>query len=236
MKPKKSLVIILISAVLWGGAVIGGYVFAFRGREILIKTEAWGQFGDFIGGMLNPGFSFLALMALLITVYQNQKELEETRKEVKKSAEALKQQALHFERKEKTDEIVRLIENLQVDINSILEHELTLAVNGKNKKTIKESINQILSGRSAEEVSFLPHAKTPLPERPYYIYIQLSGRLVELSEYLMEYAATTKSEKLPKYFALRYYPSIKKLHQYEYIDGTILKYFEGLLHEERRWL
>lgn len=55
--------------------------------------ERWGTFGDFFGGVLNPLFSFLALSALLFTLYQQSRqlelsrlELEETKKEIARSA------------------------------------------------------------------------------------------------------------------------------------------------------
>jgi hypothetical protein len=60
----------------------------------------WGAFGDYFGGVLNPIFSFLALLVLLLTLWQTQKaleftveELELTREEVEKSAKALEDQS-----------------------------------------------------------------------------------------------------------------------------------------------
>ncbi len=51
-----------------------------------------GEFGDFIGGTLNPVLTFLTFMGLLITILLQQAELRETRKELKRSADALEQQ------------------------------------------------------------------------------------------------------------------------------------------------
>ncbi|UOG93901.1 MAG: putative phage abortive infection protein [Candidatus Thiothrix sulfatifontis] len=56
--------------------------------------ENWGVVGDFFGGILNPVFAFLGLIMLLATLYQSQKELSLTRKELANSTEALKDQAL----------------------------------------------------------------------------------------------------------------------------------------------
>jgi uncharacterized membrane protein len=38
------------------------------GSYVMPDREAWGQFGDYFGGILNPIFSFLAFIALLITL------------------------------------------------------------------------------------------------------------------------------------------------------------------------
>lgn len=42
------------------------YFLKFHG-ELTSTQDAWGQFGDFVGGVLNPIFSLLALLALLAT-------------------------------------------------------------------------------------------------------------------------------------------------------------------------
>lgn len=80
------------------------------------KQEIWGQFGDFVGGTVNPILSFLTLIALVLTVVlqirqldlareelnNSKAELESTRKELERSADtqritarALEEQAKH---------------------------------------------------------------------------------------------------------------------------------------------
>lgn len=54
----------------------------------------WGQFGDYVGGILNPLFSVTALFALLYTIVLQTKELRESSKQLEKSAEALSAQNL----------------------------------------------------------------------------------------------------------------------------------------------
>lgn len=50
--------------------------------------EALGTFGDYIGGVLNPFLAFASFIALLYTLKLNQEELNETRKELKRAADA----------------------------------------------------------------------------------------------------------------------------------------------------
>lgn len=71
------------------------------------KQEVWGQFGDFIGGTVNPVLSFLSLLALVFTVVlqtrqlensrtelaNSKAELEATREEMRRSAEAQREMA-----------------------------------------------------------------------------------------------------------------------------------------------
>lgn len=53
----------------------------------------WGQYGDFMGGVLNPILSFVAIMGVLVTIVIQHNELKETRKEFKRSADALDKQS-----------------------------------------------------------------------------------------------------------------------------------------------
>jgi hypothetical protein len=84
-------------------------------------TEAsharWGTFGDFVGGLLGPLLGFLSLIALLLTIVLQNRELEETRKELKQSREAhegqleaLKAQLASTERRERRDLTFRMLE------------------------------------------------------------------------------------------------------------------------------
>lgn len=68
----------------------------------------WGTFGDFVGGALNPILSFLALIALLLTVALqsrqteiSKKELELSRKELEATRQELARSAAAQEKTEK---------------------------------------------------------------------------------------------------------------------------------------
>jgi hypothetical protein len=71
--------------------VIGLYFYHFRG-SLSTEADRWGQFGDYVGGILNPAFSFLALIALLATFALQVREFRISAKELKNSADALVKQ------------------------------------------------------------------------------------------------------------------------------------------------
>lgn len=68
--------------------VIGFFGFKFHG-PLSDNPGSWGQFGDYVGGVLNPTFSFLALLALLATLGLQIRELRISARELKNSADAL---------------------------------------------------------------------------------------------------------------------------------------------------
>ena len=55
-------------------------------------TATWGQFGDYLGGVLNPIFGLAGLIALLWTIGRQSLELHQSTKELRHSAEALRAQ------------------------------------------------------------------------------------------------------------------------------------------------
>jgi uncharacterized membrane protein len=62
----------------------------------------WGIFGDFIGGTLNPILSFFSLIALLLTIIFQSKELESTRKELFRSTSAQESTEKMLQKQSKT--------------------------------------------------------------------------------------------------------------------------------------
>ncbi|NLA01618.1 hypothetical protein GTA07_14655 [Rhodococcus hoagii] len=69
------------------GFVLALYLMEFN-NGFSNENSDWGTFGDFLGGTLNPIFGFLSLIALLLTIVLQSKELESTRIELERSASA----------------------------------------------------------------------------------------------------------------------------------------------------
>ena len=71
--------------------LVGLYFYNFPGA-LSPDADRWGQFGDYVGGVLNPAFSFLALIALLATFALQVRQLRMSTNELNNSAEALAKQ------------------------------------------------------------------------------------------------------------------------------------------------
>ena len=71
----------------------GSFIHVFPILNEATDRSNWGALGDYFGGILNPFFAFFGLIMLLATLIQSQKELSLTREEIKKSTEALQDQA-----------------------------------------------------------------------------------------------------------------------------------------------
>lgn len=82
---------LVFASVLIAIFALGLYIYSF-GFKLANKQEVWGQFGDFIGGLLNPLFAFTALLALLYTINLQSRELKNSAIQLERSAEALDKQ------------------------------------------------------------------------------------------------------------------------------------------------
>jgi hypothetical protein len=77
-------------------AIIGAvslYCYKFGWWTLLNERDAWGQFGDFFGGVLNPLISFGAFYWLATSILLQKAELSETRDALKATQFAQQQHA-----------------------------------------------------------------------------------------------------------------------------------------------
>jgi hypothetical protein len=105
-------------------SIVTAYAWTFRALPYNEKTDAWGQFGDLIGGLLNPLISLFTLL-VAVSVWELQKsELAATRQTLKESMDVAKNQAnlMSVQRIEQT--MFSLIEQLRPSIKefSVAKH------------------------------------------------------------------------------------------------------------------
>ena len=84
-------VIIVIAFLMVGAAYqfYTGHISLKSEGEIASSISFLGQTGDFFGGILNPVFSFLALLAILISMHFQREELKASRESLQVSQEEL---------------------------------------------------------------------------------------------------------------------------------------------------
>ncbi|EPM7951048.1 hypothetical protein [Vibrio parahaemolyticus] len=118
IKLSKVLFCIFIVAFFLIITAVTVYFLNFNG-SMSNEHERWGTFGDFLGGVLNPALSFLALIALLLTLLlQNRQaeisvkelqlsrtELVDSRMELSRSAKAQEESGKHQSRQVKVQEL-----------------------------------------------------------------------------------------------------------------------------------
>ena len=106
------------------------------------EHEKWGQFGDFFGGVLNPSFSFLTLIALLLTLRYQSEELKLTKEELVKSTSALEGQ----EKSLNVQNFDNTFFNLLRLHNEIVDSLTSAGMNGTGQKNGRHSFSNIVMG------------------------------------------------------------------------------------------
>ena len=102
------------------GSIIFVYTIYFYYSHVQIDIydkEQLVKFGDFFGGFLNPLFAFLSFIALLATIAIQSEELEMTRKELAKSAEAQKQSSEIFRQQRFENTFFSLLDTINSTIS-----------------------------------------------------------------------------------------------------------------------
>jgi hypothetical protein len=100
-----------------------------------LKREEWGVLGDLFGGVLNPVFSFLGLLMLLVTLFQNQRELSLSRREFENSSKALKSQAATLENQRFEGTFFSLLAQHNIALTTITSDYIAYDSEGNQRKT-----------------------------------------------------------------------------------------------------
>ncbi len=117
-------------AIVLAFVLIGLYFFNFN-AALSNDQGVWGEFGDFIGGILNPLFSIIALFALLHTIKLQSFELNKSTEQLERSAEALTSQNVYNARQQFDSNFFQLmsrydrcVDNLRLKISSAATENL----------------------------------------------------------------------------------------------------------------
>lgn len=120
----------LESIVLWvsrtpyivGLAFIGlvvAYLTAFASLGWSKSPEAWGQLGDYIGGILNPVVAFCALIALVVSIQLQKAELAATRAELASTKTVVEEQAKIAEQQRREQRFFDVLRLYQETLRSV---------------------------------------------------------------------------------------------------------------------
>ncbi|HDS1682132.1 TPA: hypothetical protein QEM39_003708 [Pseudomonas putida] len=102
------------------------YVFNFFG-SLSSSKETWGQFGDYVGGLLNPLLSFLALIAVVRGLRYQSEELKAARSEASTAIDMQREQTSIFKQQSFEALFFALI-----DLHSKSIEGLRLSVDGED--------------------------------------------------------------------------------------------------------
>jgi len=108
------LISIGVAALIFIFIVVGMYVSTFSGN-MASSQNVWAQFGDYLGGTLNPVLSFVTILILIFTGLMQRKEVLASRAEAIENSRTLKKQVAVQEEQAIEQTVFRLIEDFRHD-------------------------------------------------------------------------------------------------------------------------
>lgn len=146
MALKNLLIFLAVISFIFILVVFGLYMYNFSYLGLSPNQEDWAQFGDYMGGTLNPMLAFFAFIGLLYTIriqssalQMSKDELEATRKELKESRIAQQKQSESLELQNKATQ-------LQIFENTFFE--LVNSFKFLKERLIKEYVECSITGSS----------------------------------------------------------------------------------------
>ena len=100
-------------------SVIATYLIWFwliHTRPLSDQSETWGQFGDFVGGVLNPVVAYFAFFWLMRSVRLQKEELYEARQALKDSSEAQQRQAENSQISVRVSALAALVNSIMGEV------------------------------------------------------------------------------------------------------------------------
>lgn len=130
--------LLLIFALISMGFVIAPYIIKFGGFFNFGQQDHFGQFGDYIGGVLNPLLTFATILLLLFTVKLQidslniqAQELEATRLELTQSREAAQEQIRHLKIEARKSDVYKTIEVLEKRLEGLYREPVFFISDGR---------------------------------------------------------------------------------------------------------
>ncbi len=142
---KHCIGIIGCAAVILITGVVGFYYYRFHEFELSSGVDKWGQFGDYVGGTLNPTLSFLALIVLLRTYAMQRKELDLQREELEGTKKILKEQTETQKRQRFENTFFELLKVHNQFMENFFELREFVGKDGEKSDIIEKVIKETLS-------------------------------------------------------------------------------------------
>lgn len=166
------VIAVLASYFVWFALILSG--------SLSVESASWGQFGDFVGGLLNPLIAYAAFHWITRSVLIQGQELSETRAALRDSARAQESQANHAKLTAQIGTLQSLVQALTSDIEFARKDQ--------------EYIGRQLEKNGTQYISYaLNGKKIPGSEVPAYLETlsqevrEISARRKELINTLNEY-------------------------------------------------
>jgi hypothetical protein len=176
--------------------------------------EQWGQFGDFIGGFLNPLYALLAFIAVLVSLSLQRSDFKEELRYLKDSSHK--------------EDIYRIISTVYEEIDKVLDIRFGVTQELSMRIMAHEALRQKnMSLKVAPYLDFLTYAKDPTQFIAAH-YLRLKYLVEELRRLLSAYEKLVGEAPKPvvEFFARKTAGLIQMFKDMGDFDPETIDFFE----------
>lgn len=218
-----------VSALLFIFVVAATYVVRF-GATFSSDQGAWGQFGDYFGGLLNPIFALLAFLGLLWSISAQERESRASAKELSEQTELARRELQHSRDDRLSEELLQVIRDIDGRLTFLLSTDISTPTSNPRVTIalmVAEADRLALSGgQSAAFDQFIRLARSTgsLVEAPVR---EIKHLVIKMREFLQQYShhRSTTYSPLIVYYADKAYSLLHMLEAVGGIPGDTREFF-----------
>lgn len=210
-------------------AVVGAYIWNF-GSNWAGSQDKWGQFGDYVGGTLNPLFAMLAFLALLWSIALQASEFREATQHLSDQTRLAREEAEATRRDKISRELLEVIKDIDARIGAVLATDVS-----KPGTTPRVTISHM-----ASEAERLANSdESPSAYASFLEQAQTKGSIVEAStrellhlvekmrEFIADYSNAKQGSYAPVivYYADKVFHLLHLVHDLGGAKGDTFKFF-----------
>lgn len=205
------LVVAVALALLFYVIPLIAYIFTY-GTSLTDSHEKWGQFGDFIGGFLNPLYALLAFLAVLLSLSVQRSDFN--------------REMTYLSSSSYKEDVYRIINGIIEEIDKVLEINVggeltirTMAYEANRQRNIKT--------KERPYADFITHARDPGQHIGAH-YSRLKQLVRELHYHLVVYDELTGDSPKPvaEYFTRRTGDLIKMIEDVGGVGASTIAFFK----------
>lgn len=196
--------------------------------------EAWGQFGDFIGGVVNPVIGVATVLLIATTLRETRNEARLTRYEMQSQHKAMEQQLAHFQREAYLADLRARLEGILEAWNFSMDIPALIFVRGSRVAEDNESHADVsertyrahlYDPRLISEMTRVmrgPHGEDTRRfwNRELEVFLQM---LRELASYCTQYDSEVGSKMLTDFYRNRIQSPLRVFNVVGIIDREVLE-------------
>jgi hypothetical protein len=231
MSARKIVLVTLCTVILATFATLAIYVYQF-GTTLSTDQEKWAQFGDYLGGVLNPIFALFAFFGLLWSIAKQGDEFRTSLDLLRRQTQSAEDQLDAFGQERAMSDLLHVVKEIDFRIEQLLDFDVSGPIGPRvNIRQMKSEAQRLRKspGTSKAYSDFLAIAKVPgtVVEAPVRELIYLVGKM---RQFLESYGEVQKNAKSPiqSYYADKCLTLMDMLDDMGALPADTRLYFESV--------